>query len=108
MYFYDGSTYVTSRCLTNGQRYGTLPEAPVHYDFIFEGWYTAESGGTKIEEDNIVYLSQSQNLYAHYAPNFLASGKCGSSVSYTLTHDGVLTVSGTGSTYDYSDSSKVP
>lgn len=38
----------------------------------------------------------------------ITSGSCGKNITYTLTEDGVLTLTGTGATYDYHSAKPVP
>ncbi len=60
----------TAIVVKNGEPYGTLETlASVETCGLnqnFQGWYTAEQGGTKITEDTIVNLSGNQTLYAHW------------------------------------------
>ena len=49
------------------------------------------------------------NYYTvNIVPNVVASGNCGTSVNYSLTSDGVLTISGTGAMADYATSNLQP
>lgn len=48
------------------ETYGTLPVA-VKNGYVFDGWYTAESGGTKITADSVVKTGIDQVLYAHWS-----------------------------------------
>lgn len=55
----------SSKVVTNGSPYGDLP-TPTSSNYRFDGWYTSESGGTKIESTTIVNLTANQTLYAHW------------------------------------------
>ena len=51
--------------LNCGGTYGKLPD--LKYDgYVFDGWYTEENGGIKIEENTPVTLNDNQTLYAHW------------------------------------------
>lgn len=54
-----------TRTYTAGKAYGTLP-TPERLGYIFKGWYTQKSGGTKITETSIVPDAHT-NLYAQWA-----------------------------------------
>ena len=45
--------------------YGTLPTPERQY-YSFDGWYTAENGGTKVEATTVVSKSADHTLYAHW------------------------------------------
>ena len=58
--------------VTNGKRYSygnsssfTTPKRIGHK---FDGWYTSESGGTKINASNVAKISEDETLYAHWTP----------------------------------------
>lgn len=56
-----------------------------------------------------VYLSKKENKNLFSQKNdFIASGKCGNNVSYTLTKSGTLTLKGEGETYAYNSSNHAP
>ena len=58
-----GSVSETSRQLTEGDVIGTLPE-PTKDGFIFGGWFTASSGGLKIDEN--YSIASDTTLYARW------------------------------------------
>ena len=60
-----GSVTTTSKTVTSGSTYGTLP-TPTRSGYTFDGWYTAASGGTKITSSTTVNLTGNQTLYAHW------------------------------------------
>ena len=79
----------TAKTIYNGQKYGTLPTAE-RKDYVFQGWYTAATGGTKITEDTIVDVRANQTLYAQWKANtykltFNANGGSVSETSRTAT-----------------------
>jgi uncharacterized repeat protein (TIGR02543 family) len=55
----------TSKTVTYASTYGTLP-TPTRSGYTFDGWYTAESGGTKIESTTTVSITSNQILYGHW------------------------------------------
>ena len=61
----DGVTTNTTKVVTNGTLYGSLP-TPSKSGYTFSGWYTSSSGGTKITKYSIVDLSSNITLYALY------------------------------------------
>lgn len=56
--------------------YGTLPEPSSVSGYEFTGWYTAQSGGTRITSETIVENPNAHMLYAHFSKK-----------SYTITLD---------------------
>ena len=54
--------------VTYGSAYGTLP-TPTRAGFVFDGWYTAAEGGTKVEAGTAVSLTADHTLYAHWNGN---------------------------------------
>ena len=44
----------------------SLPADPVREGFIFEGWFTAPTGGTKISNGDKVTVDDIETLYAHW------------------------------------------
>lgn len=68
-----GTPSSTSKSVTYGGTYGTLPTIS-RTGYTFNGWYTATSGGTKIETSTKVTITANQTLYAQWTKN-----------NYTLT-----------------------
>lgn len=60
-----GTTDVKSKKIEYNKEYGEMP-TPVKYNYIFNGWYTEESAGTKVEETDIYSLQEDTTLYAQY------------------------------------------
>lgn len=81
-----GSVSTTSKTVTYASTYGTLP-TPTKDGYIFNGWYTASSGGTKITENSTVSITAAQTLYAQWAIE-----------QYTFTLGSATGVSTSGST----------
>ncbi len=74
--------------------YGELP-TPSKVGYTFVGWYTAETGGTLIQEGDKVAITQDTTLYAHwsaaqYTVFFDGNGGCvdveSMSVTYTTAY----------------------
>ena len=59
-----GSVTPTSKTLTYGSQYGTLP-TPTRTGYTFNGWYTAASGGTKVSSTTTIGASNT-TIYAHW------------------------------------------
>lgn len=55
----------TSRQVTYNSTYGVLP-TPIKPGYVFDGWWTAESGGVQITEASKVTITSGQTLYAHW------------------------------------------
>lgn len=62
-----GTVTQTSTTVTYDSTYGDLP-VPTRSGYAFAGWYTDETGGTKITKDSPVKITEAQTLYAHWTP----------------------------------------
>ena len=60
-----GSVSESSRKVEEGKAYGKLP-TPTRSGYAFDGWFTAEEGGSPIDEDSLVSITAAQTLYAHW------------------------------------------
>lgn len=63
-----GSCSTSSKDVTYNSTYGTLP-TPKKDFYTFKGWYTAKSGGSKVESGTKVGITSNQTLYAQWTPN---------------------------------------
>lgn len=70
-----GSTQRFTRAVTlypqwSKAAFGTLP-TPSRSGYTFEGWYTAQTGGTRITSSMLAadYISSAPTLYAHWSAN---------------------------------------
>ncbi len=70
-----GTCDPTSKSVTYNSTYGELPK-PTWKGHVFQGWFTAETGGTQITKDSKVTITANQTLYAQWILN-----------SYTITLD---------------------
>ncbi|MGN1008435.1 MAG: InlB B-repeat-containing protein, partial [Butyricicoccus sp.] len=68
-FFHLTDSSAMTRTVTPGKAYGTLPTAPEREGYTFDGWYTAETGGTKITATTVFNGSASIDLYPHYTKN---------------------------------------
>lgn len=68
-----GSISTKSKKVLSEAYYGKLPSAK-RKGYLFEGWYTKESGGTKITADTLVTTQENITLYAHWTK--VQVGKC--------------------------------
>jgi len=93
-----GTVSTTSKTVTKGSTYGTLP-TPSLDGYIFDGWYTSSSGGTKVTSSTTVTASSNHTLYAQWKEN-VVSGTCGDNLTWVFKN-GTLTISGTGDMYNY-------
>ena len=71
---WTGTGTTATKLVANGTAYGTLPTA-TRTGYTFKGWYTAETGGTKVE-DTTVMGTASTTIYAQWTP-----------VTYTISYD---------------------
>ncbi len=69
-----GDASFLSKFVNGGQPIGSLPTAS-RAGYAFEGWYTARSGGSRVDETTVP-TELSMHLYAHWTP-----------VSYTVSFD---------------------
>ena len=60
-----GAVDVTEKTVYYGQSYGDLP-IPTRTGYSFNGWYTAQSGGTLVTADTVVRALANQTLYAQW------------------------------------------
>ena len=73
--------------------YGTLPTAD-RTGYVFKGWFTASTGGTKITENSVVSITKNHTLYAQWE-----------AMKYTVyfnvnSNDGVVSITNKQVTYD--------
>ena len=87
-----GSCSTSSKSVTYGSTYGTLP-TPTRTGYSFTGWYTSASGGTQVTSSTTVSLTSNQTLYAHWMQNvsaytitFNANGGSCSTASKSVTY----------------------
>lgn len=60
-----GTTPTPTKAVTRGESYGTLP-TPTRPGATFDGWFTAETGGTQITASMTYARGSNQTLYAHW------------------------------------------
>lgn len=58
----------TSKTVTFGSTYGTLATTS-RTGYIFNGWFTASSGGTQVTSGTTVNTANNHTLYAQWTPN---------------------------------------
>lgn len=85
-----GTVDTKSKNVTIGKTYGTLP-TPTRTGYDFDGWYTRESGGTKVVNTTSVGTNPPTTLYAHwigkkYTVTLDANGGTVSMASRTATY----------------------
>ena len=61
-----GTVETTSKTVFAGSSYGELP-IPEYGSQFFLGWFTAESGGTKVTDTTVVELDTDHTLYARWS-----------------------------------------
>lgn len=70
----DGT--VETKTVTFGDAYGKLATL-AKTGYTFDGWYTAEEGGSRITAESTVKTAGNHILYAHFTP-----------ITYTITYNG--------------------
>lgn len=85
-----GTVSTKSKNVTIGKTYGTLP-TPTRTGYEFDGWYTQETGGTKVTATTSVGTDPPTTLYAHwidkkYTVTLDANGGTVSMASRTATY----------------------
>lgn len=86
----SGSVTTTSKSVTYDGVYGDLP-TPTRASYTFTGWYTAQSGGTKVTKDTKVAITANQTLYAHWSALIVTGGTQGVDYAYNGTTLNILT-----------------
>lgn len=61
----NGGTGCNTKSVMTGEAYGELC-TPIREGYKFDGWYTAESGGTKITASTSVSNNSDHTIYAHW------------------------------------------
>ena len=72
-----GPCSTASKSLTFDSTYGALP-TPTRTGYTFNGWFTATSGGSKVETTTVVNTGSNHTLYAQWTANsyFKPAGTC--------------------------------
>lgn len=65
LFFNDGTGKTDSFNVKPNGKFPELPK-PTRKDYKFEGWFTAENGGTKVESGTDYLYDKDINLYAHW------------------------------------------
>ena len=60
-----GQVSTPSKEVTVNGTYGELP-IPTYTGYVFNGWYTNATDGTKLEESTLVTITENQTLYAQW------------------------------------------
>ena len=78
-----GEVDTAEKLIYYGQQYGELP-TPTRNGYCFVGWYTAASGGTRVDAETVVSVLANQTLYARWeALAYKVSWNTGT--GYTIT-----------------------
>lgn len=72
----EGTVEVASKSVTYTEVYGELP-TPTRQGYDFLGWFTAQTDGAQVREDDRVTITAGQTLYAHWTAG---------AVNYTVKH----------------------
>ena len=67
-FVYNNGSANTTKEVTYDSTYGTLP-TPTKVGYTFNGWYTLNSGGTKVINTSTVKITGNTTLYAQYTVN---------------------------------------
>lgn len=63
-----GGSSVADKTVTYDATYGTLTN-PTRTGYTFNGWFTAETGGTQVTSSTKVQITSTQTLHAHWTAN---------------------------------------
>lgn len=66
----NGGSGSTTKTVKYSTAVGELP-VPVRSDYVFDGWYTATTGGTKITAETMIY--ENVTYYAHWSENSITT-----------------------------------
>ena len=85
-----GSVSQTSKTITYGSTYGTLP-TPTRTGYTFNGWYTSASGGSKITSSTAMNRAANHTIYAQWTANkytvyYNANGGSGTTAASSHTY----------------------
>ena len=64
----EGTAELKPQTVIYGSTYGKLPTL-TREGYTFEGWFTAQNGGTKVMADTKVTTAENHTLYAHWTQN---------------------------------------
>lgn len=78
--------------VTYGNAYGELPE-PTREGYIFDGWFTAETGGELVERNTEVGSKTAHTLYAHWTQIKIFSVTVPAGLPLAVTENGEVTAS---------------
>lgn len=97
-----GSVSPTSKAVTYGQAYGTLP-TPTYSGHTFVGWFTSSSGGSQVTASTTVTKSGNHTIYAHWTTQYVlkydANGGANPPASQSFTSS--VTISTQQPTFQY-------
>jgi uncharacterized repeat protein (TIGR02543 family) len=65
--FDNSGAFVSSGFVTYDSTYGTLPSVS-RTGYTFDGWYTASTGGSKVESSTVVNTDSDHTLFARFTP----------------------------------------
>ncbi len=78
-----GSSSFSTKKLAYGDKVGTLP-SPEREGYVFDGWYTAREGGTRVTASTVMSVANDLSLYARWTA--LAAASCESAaVGFSVT-----------------------
>ena len=85
-----GSVSPSSKTVTYDSTYGTLP-TPTRTGYTFAGWYTAKTGGNRVQESTQVTTASNHTIYAHWTAKTLTvtfnkNDGSGSTASQSFTY----------------------
>ena len=62
----SGQVSTKNDTVTYGSKYNSLPDASRKGGYTFDGWYTDQTNGTKVDSDTTVTTAKKHILYAHW------------------------------------------
>ena len=103
-----GSVSPTSKTVTYDSTYGAgnIWPTPTRNNYVFVGWFTAQTGGTEITSSTIVKITANQTLYAHWEIAVTVIAGTGGSVdsaNFTVPSGTTFASSGDTMTFTYNN-----
>ncbi len=65
---FNGNNGIVSKAINYNSTYGTLPTVK-RSGYYFTGWYTAPSGGSKVESTTVMATASASTIYARWSQN---------------------------------------
>ena len=101
----NGGTVTPTSSMTLGNKPTLLP-TPKRVGYIFNGWFTAATGGNQVTTSTV--FNNDATIYARWIPAVWDVSAETGTVTATLSEDGTLTISGSGAMADFGNGAAPP